>query len=76
MKQALVNLNRTARARKMDFKFVGNIHDEIQTEVAEKHADTFGRLAAYSVAKAGKDFNLRCPLAGEYKIGPNWSATH
>jgi DNA polymerase-1 len=76
MKQALVNLDRMARAQGLDYKFVGNIHDEIQAEVREDHAEKFGKLAAYSITKAGRDFNLRCPLAGGYDIGNNWSETH
>ena len=76
MKQALVNLDRMARAHKLDFKFVGNIHDEIQTEVRADHAERFGKLAVYSIIKAGQDLNLRCPLDAEYKVGQNWSQTH
>ena len=29
-----------------------------------------------AIEKAGKHFNLRCPLTGEYKVGENWSETH
>ena len=76
MKQALVNLHRFATAQKIDFRIVGNIHDEIQTEVAEKDAVRFGKLAVYAMTKAGEDFNLTIPLAGEYKIGNSWKETH
>jgi DNA polymerase-1 len=76
MKQALVNLDRMARAQGLDFKFVGNIHDEIQSEVREDQAERFGKLAAYAVVQAGKDLKMRCPLAGDYKVGINWKETH
>ena len=76
MKQALVNLDRMARAQNLNFRFVGNIHDEIQAEVKTEHAEAFGKLAAYSIAKAGRDFKLRCPLAGGYDIGTTWKDTH
>lgn len=76
MKQALVNLSRFARAQDLSFYFVGNIHDEIQTEVLESQADRFGKLACFAMAKAGSDFNLRIPLAGEYKVGNSWKETH
>jgi DNA polymerase-1 len=76
MKQALVNLDRMARSQNLDFRFVGNIHDEIQTEVRAEHAETFGRCASFAIAKAGRDFNLRCPLAAGYDIGDNWAQTH
>lgn len=76
MKQALVRLDRMATAHNLDYKLVGNIHDEIQTEVKREQAEKFGKLAAYAVTQAGTDFNLRCPLAGDYKIGLNWAQTH
>ena len=76
MKQALVFLDRAAKAQKIDYKLVGNIHDEIQAEVRTEHAEKFGKLAAYSMARAGEHFKLRCPLEGEYKIGNNWAETH
>ena len=76
MKQALVNLHKFATSQKLDFKIVGNIHDEIQTEVAERDAERFGKLAVYAMTKAGEDFNLSIPLAGEYKIGNSWKETH
>ena len=76
MKQALVNLDTTARANKIDFKFVGNIHDEIQSEVRDDQTRKFGSLAVYAIAKAGEQYNLRCPLTGEYKVGQSWAETH
>jgi DNA polymerase-1 len=76
MKQALINLHRFATAQQLDFKLVGNIHDEIQAEVLDTHAERYGKLAAYAMMKAGEDFDLRCPLAGKYKIGPSWKETH
>jgi hypothetical protein len=76
MKQALINLDTSARAAGLDFHFLGNIHDEIQTEVREDQADEFGRLAVAAIDQAGRDFNLRCPLSADYKVGNNWSETH
>jgi DNA polymerase-1 len=76
MKQALVNTHRMATAQGLDFKLVGNIHDELQAEVADKDAEKFGKLAAYAMSTAGLDLGLRCPLEGEYKIGINWKETH
>ena len=76
MKQALVFLDEMARDRRLDFKFVGNIHDEIQAEVREDHTELFGILAVKAIEKAGEHFDLRCPTTGEYKVGDNWSQTH
>lgn len=76
MKQALVNLYRMAKAQGIRFKFVGNIHDEIQAEVHESEAEKFGKLAVYALRKAGEDLGFRIPIDGKYKIGNNWSETH
>ena len=51
-------------------------HDELQFEADEDVADTFAREAVALIAETGKQFNLRVPLTGEYKIGNNWAETH
>ena len=76
MKKALCLLDEYAKQYNLDYKFIGNIHDEIQTEVAEKVADWFGKLATSCVEAAGLFFKLNCPLAGDYQVGDNWSQTH
>lgn len=76
MKKALCLLDEYARLWNIDYRFVGNIHDEIQTEVREDHAEQFGRLAVSCIEAAGQHYKLNCPLTGEYKIGDNWSETH
>ena len=76
MKKALSLLDSLLRLNAIDYKFVANIHDEWQIEVKESQADFVGGLAVKSIIDAGKHFNLRCPLDGEYKIGDNWSETH
>ena len=76
MKKALTLLNEYAILHSIDYKFVGNIHDEFQAEVREDQVDNFGWLAVECIKSAGLKFNLRCPLDGEYKIGNNWAETH
>ena len=76
MKQALILLEQYAVKWKINYKFVGNIHDEIQTEVQADQADKFGHLAVSCIEAAGLHFNLRCPLTGDYYVGSNWSQTH
>ena len=76
MKKALCLLDEYASAWKIDYKFIGNIHDEIQTEVRADEAEVFGRLAVSCIEAAGIYYKLNCPLAGEYQVGDNWSETH
>lgn len=76
MKKALIILANRLELSMTPFKFVANIHDEWQIEVSECRANKVGTLAVQSIIDAGKHFNLRCPLDGEFKIGRNWSETH
>jgi DNA polymerase I-like protein with 3'-5' exonuclease and polymerase domains len=76
MKKALQLLDEYATKWNIDYKIIGNIHDEIQTEVRSDEADVFGRLATSCIEAAGIHFKLNCPLAGEYKVGDTWADTH
>ena len=76
MKQALIILDKYAKLWKLDYKLVGNIHDEFQVEVREDQAHRFGGLAASCIEAAGIHFKLRCPLAGEFNVGDSWADTH
>ena len=76
MKQTLVILDDYARQWKLDYKFIGNIHDEVQSEVAADQAEKYGWLAVECLKAAGVEYNLRCPLDGEYKVGTTWAETH
>jgi DNA polymerase I-like protein with 3'-5' exonuclease and polymerase domains len=76
MKQALVILNDSLRRAKIDYKFVANVHDEWQIEVEESRADEAGQLGAKAIELAGTELKMRCPLAGEYKVGNSWKETH
>jgi len=76
MKQALVLLYRAAKEENLDFTFVGNIHDEYQTQVLEAHSERFGVLAVEAIINAGIELKMNCPLDGESKIGNNWYECH
>lgn len=76
MKRAVVLLDYFSQVYKIDYKLVGQIHDEVQVEVIENQAQFFGDLAVNCVRRAGKDFKLNCPLDGDYKIGTTWRETH
>ena len=76
MKQAVILLNDMLINKKLDAKFVANVHDEWQIECREDHADAVGKLGVEAIVRAGKIFNLNCPLDGDYNVGSNWSETH
>lgn len=76
MKDALVVLNEFATKWNLCYNFVGNIHDEWQVEVRQSHAEKFGFLAVSSIQRAGINFNLKCPLDGDFQIGTTWEETH
>ena len=76
MKKALVLLDDYASQHKIDYKFIGNIHDEIQSEVVTEQAEKYGWLAVECLKASGISFDLKCPLDGEYKVGSTWAETH
>ena len=76
MKQALVLLNDELRRAKINYKFVANVHDEMQLEVEAGRAEEAGALGVKAIEAAGKFFNMRCPLTGEAKVGNSWKETH
>lgn len=71
MKKAL-----TIACKESIIKPVLNIHDEIQCECLLEDVDVVGNILVNSIREAGKYFNMKCPMTGEYKSGLNWSLTH
>ena len=76
MKVALTLFDQKIKEKGYDAKFVCNVHDEWQMEVAEDQADDVGKLGVAAIRDAGDYLNLRCPLDGEYKTGVAWHETH
>jgi len=76
MKVALVLLDDSLKASKIPYKFLLNVHDEVQIEVPTEYADKTMGLGMKAIEDAGVVLKLRCPLAGEAKKGANWFLTH
>lgn len=79
MKQALIIADARLRysySYGKEYEFVANIHDEWQVEALPEIAEDVGKTLAGAIRAAGDHFGLRCPLAGDYRIGANWSLTH
>ena len=85
MKKTLINFHDLAENKGLrhteDYWLVVNVHDEFQWEcrsdsLLEERATTLGEIAKRAMTKAGEDFDFRCPLTGEYRLGKNWAETH
>lgn len=76
MKYYLVELNTLLSQAKVDYAFVGNIHDEVQIQVAENDVEVVKRLAEGAFGTVTEKLNFRCKLEGEAKVGNNWAETH
>jgi DNA polymerase-1 len=60
------------------YKQVNWVHDEWVTEVSGDRdtAEIVGRVQSMAIKRVGEMFKLRCPMAGEYKVGKNWLEVH
>lgn len=76
MKVALVILDNSLKSAQIPYKFLLNVHDEVQIEVPTEYADKTMELGMKAIEDAGVVLKLRCPLAGEAKKGANWFLTH
>ena len=76
MKQATIEARHFHIETGLKVRQVAHIHDEIQYEASEIEAPYVGELAVEAIRSAGKLFDFRCPLEGEFKIGKTWAETH
>ena len=68
------------------WKFVNIVHDEYQNEIRNSvdYGIKVAKIICGCIEQAGRDLDIRCPLAGSYynddskknTIGLNWYATH
>lgn len=76
MKEFLVVLDDYLQKHNIDYRFVGNIHDEIQAEVRIEDTEKYSWIAEACMQKAGQNLGLRLPLTGAATTGTDWSETH
>ena len=76
MKEALCILTTELEELKIPYKYLLNVHDEVQIETPTDYAEQVGKLGRRAIQDAGQRLGLRCPLDGEYKIGSSWAETH
>jgi DNA polymerase I-like protein with 3'-5' exonuclease and polymerase domains len=63
-------------AKKIPFKLVAWVHDEVQIEVPEKYGTIVGEIVVKAAADAGEILKFRCPVGAEFKTGKNWYDCH
>jgi hypothetical protein len=76
MKWSMVVLDQWVREMTLDVMKVIDMHDEGQNDVADKDVPLMQHLAPASIVEAGRILKLNVPLAGDCKVGTNWSQTH
>ncbi len=76
MKRATINMNDAIIQNGLVANQIMHVHDEVQFEAIESEANDVGRIAVQAMREAGKPYEFRCPLDGEYKVGKNWAETH
>jgi DNA polymerase I-like protein with 3'-5' exonuclease and polymerase domains len=80
VKQATVNIydKLTANGYEWgrDWAMVAHVHDEFQLQVRKEIADEVAEMAVEAFRLAGRQFNWRCLVDGEAKIGETWAETH
>ena len=59
-----------------DYRMVLHVHDEMQFVVSKDKVEEFKTIAKDLFNKTKEYFNFKCELAGEIKVGSNWSETH
>jgi DNA polymerase I-like protein with 3'-5' exonuclease and polymerase domains len=80
VKQATINLYEELTRRGYvfgkDWAMVAHVHDEYQLEVKPEIVEEVAEVAVWSFQEAGRQFDWRCPLDGEAKVGDNWADCH
>lgn len=75
-KQWLVEFSKELFKRKIPYKLVGWIHDEVQIETPKEYGDIVGQIVVEAAKRAGEVLEFRAPVGAEYKIGQSWGETH
>lgn len=75
-KQWLIEVRKTLRRRKIPYRLVAWVHDEIQIETSKADAEVVGQICVEAARTAGVVLKTRCPMDAEYHVGTNWSESH
>jgi DNA polymerase I-like protein with 3'-5' exonuclease and polymerase domains len=75
-KQWIVCFTEELKAKKIPYKLLAWVHDEVQIETKTEYGDMVGKIVVESARKAGEMLNFRCPVDAEYRVGKNWHDCH
>jgi DNA polymerase-1 len=75
-KQWIVNFSEELKKRKIPYKLVAWVHDEVQVEAKPEYAEEIKQVIIEAAQKAGTDLKFRCPVDASGNIGKNWYETH
>lgn len=80
MKQCLVylkeELDEVGLKLYHDYKFVLNVHDEVQANVKPEFIDTYKACIQRAVDRTNEKLKLNCKLQVDVKIGKSWAECH
>ena len=76
MKQACVLAHMKFREQALHVEQVASVHDEYQFMVSPGQAEIVGNIVVCAIQQAGQNFDFRCPLDGEFRVGDSWAETH
>lgn len=78
MKMANIEWRNELDKRGIEYRQVNLVHDEFVTECrgSRSDAELIGAIQSEALRCIGERLQLRCPLAGEYKVGKNWLEVH
>jgi DNA polymerase-1 len=73
IKRAMITLDQSLQAAKLDARMVMQVHDELVFEVAEKQLDKLSKLVRREMESSAE---LAVPLIVELGSGDNWEEAH
>jgi DNA polymerase I-like protein with 3'-5' exonuclease and polymerase domains len=75
-KQWIVCFTEELRKKKIPYKLLAWVHDEVQIEASPEHGEEVGKIVVASARRAGELLKFRCPVDAEYRVGKNWYDCH
>lgn len=75
-KQWLVCFTEELKGKKIPYKLVAFVHDEVVVETRPEHSEEVLKIVVQSATKAGEVLKFRCPVNAEGRIGRTWKDVH